>query len=326
MRDSEFELEMQTLSIGKKKRIHALEFSPSGERVATASGDLQVRIWDLATGTVHGSRRPSGNIVRLRPCLSRTTDRLVFAGTEPAVVGPCREQLEHDRAGITRGAGESRLPGLRPSRRSRSDALDRLGRRGQPDRARTTEWQVQPAMPSLANTTGGVAFSRDGRYLATGHIERSAENTNYRRVRQLRANDYDTSSTFARCPTAGSCRPSTAGSRRSRTSPSRRTALFVAARPARGCASGTSRVNREIALHKRGTKHFQGLSFTHDGRFLATVSNDETVRTSGIRGPGKEHTHSPGRSAACFNIVFAPDGLRAAAGSDSGQVVIWDVE
>jgi hypothetical protein len=30
--------------------------------------------------------------------------------------------------------------------------------------------------------------------------------------------------------------------------------------------------------------------------------------------------------ARLLNISFAPDGLRAAAGSDRGQIVIWDVE
>ena len=81
MRDSEFELEMQTLSIGKKKRIHAVEFSPSGNLLATASGDLQVRIWDLATGTVHLAAP-----IRETSCgydlAFLDEDRLVFAGTE----------------------------------------------------------------------------------------------------------------------------------------------------------------------------------------------------------------------------------------------------
>src|SRR5262249_50604829 len=34
----------------------------------------------------------------------------------------------------------------------------------------TADWSVQPTMPEAANTTGGLAFSRDGRFLATGHM------------------------------------------------------------------------------------------------------------------------------------------------------------
>jgi WD40 repeat protein len=85
------------------------------------------------------------------------------------------------------------------------------------------------------------------------------------------------------------------------------------------------RADRELALHKRGTKHFQGLSFSRDGRFLATVSNDETVRVWDAR-TWEERSRITWDIGALLNIAFAPDGLRAAAGSDRGQVVIWDVE
>ncbi|MFO0825698.1 MAG: WD40 repeat domain-containing protein [Gemmataceae bacterium] len=84
-------------------------------------------------------------------------------------------------------------------------------------------------------------------------------------------------------------------------------------------------VGRELALHKRGTKHFQGLSFTDDGRFLATVSNDETVRIWDTR-TWIEHTTFTWKIGRLLNITFAPDGLRIAAGSDQGQIVIWDAE
>jgi WD40 repeat protein len=38
------------------------------------------------------------------------------------------------------------------------------------------------------------------------------------------------------------------------------------------------RQNREAAAYKPGTVHFQDLAFSRDGRFLAAVSNDATVR------------------------------------------------
>ena len=83
--------------------------------------------------------------------------------------------------------------------------------------------------------------------------------------------------------------------------------------------------DRELALHKRGTKHFQGLSFTADGRYLATVSNDATVRIWNA-GSWQEHTTITWEIGKLLNIAFAPDGCRAAAGSDAGKVVIWDVD
>lgn len=83
--------------------------------------------------------------------------------------------------------------------------------------------------------------------------------------------------------------------------------------------------NRELALHKRGTKHFQGLAFTADGRYLASVSNDETVRLWETC-TWQEHRTYTWQIGRLLNVALAPDGCRAAAGSDQGQVVIWDVD
>ena len=58
---------------------------------------------------------------------------------------------------------------------------------------------------------------------------------------------------------------------------------------------------------------------------LATVSNDSTVRIWKT-GTWQEHATVTWQIGALLNITFAPDGLRAAAGSDLGKVIIWDVE
>src|SRR4051794_21456644 len=46
---------MQTLSIGKKKRIYSVAFSPDGRDLAAVCGDLFLRVWDLDTGEVRRS-------------------------------------------------------------------------------------------------------------------------------------------------------------------------------------------------------------------------------------------------------------------------------
>ena len=76
--------------------------------------------------------------------------------------------------------------------------------------------------------------------------------------------------------------------------------------------------NRELALHKRGTKHFQDLSFTADGRYLATVSNDETVRVWDTTSWRECKTFN-WEIGKLLNIAFAPDGFRVAAGSGSSE-------
>jgi WD40 repeat protein len=72
-------------------------------------------------------------------------------------------------------------------------------------------------------------------------------------------------------------------------------------------------------------KHFREAAFTPDGRFLAAACNDRTVRFWDA---------STWREAAAFDwdigplecLAIAPDGLRAAAGSKVGRIVVWDVD
>jgi WD40 repeat protein len=176
-------------------------------------------------------------------------------------------------------------------------------------------------------TTGGVAFSPDGKWLATGHMVRVGEKRRYFGYVPggYAVHDYDYV-VHIRELASGEIVQSIAGwqqgIRHLMFSPDGK---FLA-----GTAGPRLRIwdlegQREAALHKRGTKHFQGLAFTADGRYLATVSNDETVRIWETN-TWQEHTTFTWKIGALLNIALSPEGLRAAAGSDKGQIVIWDLE
>lgn len=72
-------------------------------------------------------------------------------------------------------------------------------------------------------------------------------------------------------------------------------------------------------------KHFTGVAFHPSGRYLAATSNDATVKfyDTATRQMAKAFTWSIGRLRS---IAFSPDGLLAAAGSDSGKIIVWDVD
>ena len=72
-------------------------------------------------------------------------------------------------------------------------------------------------------------------------------------------------------------------------------------------------------------KHFTGIAFHPSGQYLAATSNDETVKlydTATWR-VATTFTWNVGRLRS---VAFSPDGTRAAVGSDTGQIVVWDVD
>lgn len=74
-----------------------------------------------------------------------------------------------------------------------------------------------------------------------------------------------------------------------------------------------------------GRKHFTGVAFHPSGRFLAATSNDATVKLydTATWEVARTFTWDIGRMRS---IAFSPDGTLAAAGSDTGKVVVWDVD
>lgn len=317
---------MQVLSIGKKKRVYAVAFSPDGGELAAVSGDRMIRVWDLSTGEV---RRASS--VEETSCgydLAWLDDRrLVFAGTDLSWWDLAADEWRPIAPGLTWGRRIKASPGaelLVEVDQARSTQWAGPGLIVRP----TADWSIQPAAPESANTTGGVAFNGDGTLLATGHIAVVGQRT--RSIAgipafQFQQNEYDYLVHVREMP-AGRVLQTIDGWQQAVT--------HLAFSPDGSVLAGTAgprlRVwnlneNRELACHKRGPKHFQGLSFAHDGRFLAAVSNDATARVWETQG-WREHTTFTWQIGSLLNIAFAPDGLRAAAGSDRGQIVIWDVE
>jgi WD40 repeat protein len=83
---------------------------------------------------------------------------------------------------------------------------------------------------------------------------------------------------------------------------------------------------KQVAELRTGNKkEFTSLAFHPSGRFLAATSNDETVKLYDTQTweLAKTFTWDIGRMRS---IAFSPDGTLAAAGSDTGKVVVWDVD
>jgi len=85
------------------------------------------------------------------------------------------------------------------------------------------------------------------------------------------------------------------------------------------------RSRERVATLNTGRRFFTDQAFHPDGHFFATTSNDRTVRVWDAA-TWKEVITFTWDVGKMRSVCFAPDGLRMAAGSDTGRVVVWDAE
>jgi WD40 repeat protein len=78
-------------------------------------------------------------------------------------------------------------------------------------------------------------------------------------------------------------------------------------------------------LRTGSPRHLTGLAFHPTGRYLATASNDRTVRLWEV-GSWRQVTAYTWAAGRMRSVAFAPDGLTAAAGGEAGQFVLFDVD
>jgi WD40 repeat protein len=316
---------VQVLSIPKTKRIYAISFSPTGRELAAACGDGFVRIWDTTTGELRRSAATEVTWLGLNVAYL-DENRLVIASRELSWW-----DLRLDRWNTIESTPRNeRQLAFSPSLEFMAES-DRTNSTDWPGTGlaihTTSPWEALPTPEYAENTSGGLGFSPDGKLLASSHIVRVGE-----KERSLgpdwgsyTTNDYDYVVHLREVPNGKILRTIPGwgqGVRQLTFSPDGR---YLVGTPGPKFRVWDIEANREVALQKRGTKHFQGLAFTEGGRYLATVSNDETVRLWDAQTWAENATFT-WEIGRLLNISIAPDGLRAAAGSDKGRIVIWDLD
>jgi WD40 repeat protein len=300
---------MQIISIEPKVRITSIAFSPTGREIAVACGNGYIRIWDRSTGDARQriwiAPNSDGHEIAYLD-----EDRLVIAGWDIcwwdisanqqnqiiSHLGPRQLCLSPDRTCLAvagdMGFVDNLIHGV---------LVFRLQLRGIHPRSTTTR-------DFDLGTTGGIAYSPDGKYLATGH--RLYDDYIVRLCDVPSGNTIQVSKGWRHMV--------------------RKLAFSPDGKILAGAVGPSLRIwdveqNREVARRKPSSKHFQGMSFTADGRYLLTVSNDETLRVWDTRS-WQEHSAYTWKIGRLLNIALSPDGLVAAAGSDRGKIVIWDVD
>jgi WD40 repeat protein len=79
-----------------------------------------------------------------------------------------------------------------------------------------------------------------------------------------------------------------------------------------------------VAEFRLDTVDFQAAAFTPDGRFLITVSNERLAKLWDTS-TWQAREALDWRVGKVKSVAVSPDGMRAAAGSERGRVVVWDL-
>jgi WD40 repeat protein/predicted Ser/Thr protein kinase len=155
-----------------------------------------------------------------------------------------------------------------------------------------------------ADDLTSVAFSRNGRWLATGSLDKTARIWDARDGRELHVCRAHTGAVTAVGFSPDSSRLATAG----------RDRLVILWDPETGTTL------RQLSGHRGGVF---ALAFSPDGKHLATGGEDRVVLVWDLE-QGQIERALAGHTHFVLGLAFSPDGKRLASGSADNTIRLWD--
>ncbi|MGY0064969.1 nSTAND1 domain-containing NTPase [Streptomyces sp. LZ34] len=313
---STFATPYATQLTGRRSVVTAVAFSADGRILATGDTDRTVRWWRVAD-----PHRPRelGALPRLagpvRTVAVSPDGRLVAAGGEDGAVvvwdiGDVRQPRLLAR--LSAGAGPVVGLGFDPGGRTLATVGHNRIRLWQLSGAQRPRSLATLDMPAAVTA---VAFSRDGRMLATGHTDRTvrlwAVTASGARLRKLSAAVGHSGAVNAMAFAPDGRRLATGSS-------DFKVRLWDVAAP---------RHVRPVEVLTGHTDAVNAVAFSPDGRTLASGSTDATVRRWAVTvpGPARELGVLSGHTSSVGSLAFSPDGRTLVTGSADQTTRLWDL-
>jgi eukaryotic-like serine/threonine-protein kinase len=300
---------------GHSDTIWSLAYSPDGRRIASASFDHTVKVWDAATGREVRSLAHPFRVTSV--AFSPDGQRLVSACGDFDTPGEVRiwdVDQGLARSIIPAGTGQSACVLFSP------DGRKLAWNCGQSARPReVVVWDLEVGRQVLTisdheDTVSSVAFSPDGRLLATS-MGLSDIFDPKKQPSPIKLWDARTGALVRALP--GQVGQTT------RTAFSPDGTLLVSAGWDQAVKLWDVATGAERRTLTGPSNMIESVAFSRDGRRIASADEDGVIRVWDVA-TGRESLVLRGHTRFLQDVVFSPDGQRLASAGSEGVIRVWD--